>query len=103
LAYTGESVANTFVICAVMFGALAAYGTTSKRSLAGGGQFAFMGLIGLLVAMLVGYFWQSAALQFVIACAGVLVFTCLTAWDAQRLKAMALALPEGTVGCVAGV
>ena len=96
--YTGQSVASTFLVCAVMYGALAAYGTTTQRSLAGVGQFAFMGLIGLLVAMLVGFFWHSAALQFVISCVGVVVFTCLTAWDAQRLKAMALAIPEGQVG-----
>jgi FtsH-binding integral membrane protein len=98
LAYTGQSVASTFVVCSVMFGALALYGSTTTRSLAGMGQFAFMGLIGLLAAMFVGFFWQSDALQFVIACVGVVVFTCLTAWDAQRLKAMALALPEGGVG-----
>ncbi|HWP65705.1 MAG TPA: Bax inhibitor-1/YccA family protein [Candidatus Limnocylindria bacterium] len=98
LAYTGESVANTFVVCAVMFGALAAYGSTTRRSLAGLGQFAFMGLIGLLVAMVVGIFWHNDALQFVIACAGVVVFTCLTAWDAQRLRTMALSLPDGQVG-----
>lgn len=101
LAYTGESVANTFVVCAVMFGALAFYGTTSSRSLAGLGQFAFMGLIGVLVASVIGIFWQNDALQFVIACVGVVVFTALTAWDAQRLKAMALALPEGAVGSYA--
>ena len=98
LVYTGQSVANTFVVCAVMFGALAFYGTTSSRSLAGVGQFAFMGLIGVIVASLIGIFWHSDALQFVISCAGIVVFTCLTAWDAQRLKAMALALPEGSVG-----
>jgi hypothetical protein len=101
LAYTGQSVANTFLTCAVMFGSLAAYGTTSRRSLAGLGQFAFMGLIGLVVAMVVGIFWHNDALQFVIACGGVVVFTCLTAWDAQRLKAMALALPDGQVGAYA--
>jgi FtsH-binding integral membrane protein len=98
LAYTGQSVASTFVVCAIMFGGLALYGSTTSRSLAGMGQFAFMGLIGLIAAMVVGIFWHSNALQFVIACAGVVVFTCLTAWDAQRLKAMALALPEGGVG-----
>ncbi len=98
LAYTGESVANTFVVCAGMFGALALFGTVTKRSLAGVGQFAFMGLIGLLIAMLVGMFWQNETLQLMIPIVGVIVFTCLTAWDAQRLKAMALALPEGQVG-----
>ncbi len=97
LAYTGASIANTFAVCALMFGGLALYGTTTSRSLAGVGQFMFMGLIGLIVASIIGMFWHSSALQFVIACVGVLVFTGLTAWDAQRLKEMAVALPEGQV------
>jgi FtsH-binding integral membrane protein len=103
LSYTGASVASTFFICAAMFGALAAYGTVSRRSLAGVGQFAFMGLVGLILASLVGLFWQSDGLQFIIACVGVLVFTGLTAYDAQRLKEMALALPEGSTGSFAVV
>ena len=103
LAYTGESVVNTFVVCAIMFGALAAYGTTTSRSLAGVGQFMFMGLVGLIVASLVGMFWQNDTLQFVIACVGVLVFTGLTAWDAQRLKEMAVQLPQGSEGSYAVV
>ena len=37
LAYTGESVARTFLITAGMFGGMAAYGTTTRRSLAGFG------------------------------------------------------------------
>jgi uncharacterized protein len=95
LVYTGESVATTFVVTAGMFGALALYGTTTTRSLAGVGQFAFMGLIGLIIASLVGLFWKSDALQFLISVVGVTVPTALTAWDAQRLRQMALALPEG--------
>lgn len=98
LAYTGQAVNNAFFVCAVMFGALALYGTTTTRSLAGLGQFAFMGLIGVIVASIVGIFWHNDALQFLIAFAGVIVFTGLTAWDAQRLKQMAVALPEGAVG-----
>jgi len=97
LAYTGASIANTFVVCALMFGALALYGTTTSRSLAGVGQFMFMGLIGLIGASIVGIFWHNSGLQFVIACGGVLIFTGLTAWDAQRLKQMAVALPDGQV------
>jgi len=49
----------------------------------------------------VGLFWHNNALQFVIAAVGVLVFTGLSAWDAQRLKHMALATPEGRAGSVA--
>jgi len=95
LAYTGESVASTFLITAAMFGALALYGTFTRRSLAGMGHFMFMGLIGLLIASVIGFFWQNDGLQFMISLVGVIVFTGLTAWDAQRLKEMALATPGG--------
>jgi FtsH-binding integral membrane protein len=103
LLYTGASITSTFIITAGMFGATAFFGTVTKRNLAGIGQFFFMGLIGLILASIVGFFWQSEALQFVISVVGVLVFTGLTAWDAQRLKQMAVALPDGRVGAYAVV
>ena len=103
LAYTGESVTMTFVVTAGMFGALALYGSTTKRSLAGAGQFFMMGLIGLILASIIGMFWHNDALQFLISVVGVIVFTGLTAWDAQRLRQMALALPPGRVGAYAVV
>jgi uncharacterized protein len=103
LLYTSASITSTFIITAGMFGATAFFGTVTKRSLAGMGQFLFMGLIGLILASIVGFFWQSDALQFVISVVGVLVFTGLTAWDAQRLKQMAVALPDGRVGAYAVV
>jgi len=97
LAYTATSVASTFFVAAGMFGALALFGTVTKKSLAGIGSFVSMGLIGLLLAMVVGFFVHSDGLQFAISIIGVIVFTGLTAWDAQRLKAMAVATPEGHV------
>jgi FtsH-binding integral membrane protein len=103
LAFTGASIAQTFIITGGMFGATALFGTFTKRSLAGLGHFMFMGLIGLVLASIVGIFWQNDALQFVISVVGVLVFTGLTAWDAQRLKHMAVALPEGRAGSYAVV
>ena len=101
LVYTAGSIFSAFLTAAAMFGSLAIYGTVTRRSLAGIGQFAFMGLIGLIVASIVGLFWQNDTLQFVISVVGVIVFTGLTAWDAQKLKAMALALPEGQAGSYA--
>jgi FtsH-binding integral membrane protein len=103
LIYTGESVATTFLITAGMFGATALYGSTTQRSLAGVGQFMFMGLIGIVIASVVGIFWHNDGLQFVISFIGVIVFTGLAAWDAQRMKAMALSLPEGASGSFAVV
>jgi FtsH-binding integral membrane protein len=101
LAYTGASIATTFVVTAGMFGALAVYGTTTSRSLAGMGQFVFMGLIGLVLASVVGIFWKNAALEFLISVVGVIVFTGLTAWDAQRLRQMATSIPEDKLGSYA--
>jgi FtsH-binding integral membrane protein len=101
MAFTGESVATTFVVTAGMFGALAAYGTVTSRSLAGFGQFLFMGVVGIVLASVVGMFWHSDALQFAISFVGVLVFTGLAAYDAQRLKAMALAMDGGQTGSYA--
>lgn len=97
LTFTGASIATTFLVAAGMFGALALYGTTTRRSLAGIGQFVFMGLIGLVIAMVVGFFWKAPAFQFVISVVGVLVFTGLTAWDAQRLKTMAAVTPDDLI------
>ena len=101
LAYTGNSIASAFFTTAAMFGALALYGSVTKRSLVGIGQFAFMGLIGIIIASVVGMFWHNDALQFVISGVGVIVFTGLTAYDAQRLKVMALQVEGPQVGSYA--
>jgi FtsH-binding integral membrane protein len=101
LAYTGQSVASVFLVTAGMFGALALYGTTTKRELSGLGQFAMMGLVGVVIASIVGIFWQNDTFQFVLSVCGVVAFTALTAWDARRLRALALSLPEGGTGSYA--
>ena len=100
LLYTGESVASTFLVAGGMFGALALYGTLTRRNLSGLGQFFFMGLIGLLLASLVGMFWHNDGLQFMISLVGVVVFAGLTVYDAQRLKSMAFATSAGSVSAV---
>jgi uncharacterized protein len=101
LAYTGQSVATTFVVSAGMFAALATYGTVTKRNLGGLGQFLFMGLIGVVLASVVGLFWQSSAFQFAVSVVGVGVFSGLAVYDAQRLKRMALETPAGQLSSYA--
>ena len=86
MAYTAESVARVFFITAATFGTMSLYGYTTKRSLANWGSFLFMGLIGIIIAMVVNIFMQSSALQFAISAIGVLIFTGLTAYDTQRIK-----------------
>jgi FtsH-binding integral membrane protein len=51
-----------------------------------------MALIGLVIAMVVNWFMQSAAMAYVISGIGVLIFTGLAAYDTQKLKHMALTM-----------
>jgi FtsH-binding integral membrane protein len=86
LVYTQTSIVRTFFITAAMFGAMSLYGYTTKRSLARWGSFLFMGLIGIIIAMVVNWFLHSTMLHFIISGVGVVVFTGLTAYDTQRIK-----------------
>ena len=81
-------VAKAFFTTAAAFGALSLWGYTTKRDLSGWGVFLFMGLIGVIIAMVINIFLQSSMLSFIISIAGVLVFAGLTAYDTQRLKEM---------------
>jgi FtsH-binding integral membrane protein len=86
--YTGASIARVFFITAGTFAAMSLYGYTTKRDLTGFGSFLFMGLIGILIAMVVNIFLASSALNFAISVIGVLVFTGLTAYDTQKIKSI---------------
>lgn len=87
-AYSGESIARVFFIAAGMFAATSIYGYTTKKDLSSLGSLMIMGVIGVIIAMIVNIFLQSAMLQFVISIIGVIAFTGLTAWDTQRIKEM---------------
>jgi len=91
--FTGESVASTFFICAATFLALSVYGWTTKKDLTGFGRFLFMGVIGILIASVVNIFIGSYGMQMIISYIGVLIFAGLTAYDTQKIKAMALSQP----------
>jgi FtsH-binding integral membrane protein len=97
LVYTQASIARVFFITAASFGALSLYGYSTRRDLSGFGTFLFMGLIGIVIASLVNIFLASSALQFIVSCAGVLVFAGLTAYDTQRIKEMYYVGDDGTV------
>jgi FtsH-binding integral membrane protein len=99
LVYTAQSIVQTFFITAAAFGALSLWGYTTKRDLTGMGTFLFMGLIGLIIAMVVNIFLASPAMQFAISAIGVLIFSGLTAYDTQKIKEMYF---EGDEVLVAG-
>jgi hypothetical protein len=93
--YTATSIASAFAVCAGMFLAMSLYGLITKRDLTSWGSFLFMGLIGILLAMVVNIFLRSTMMGFIINCLGVLIFTGLTAYDTQQLKDMGASAPMG--------
>jgi FtsH-binding integral membrane protein len=86
LVFTGESVAQVFLITAIAFAGLSLYGYTTKRDLGPIGAFLIMGLIGLIVASIVNIFLASSPMAFAISTIGVLIFAGLTAYDTQNIK-----------------
>ena len=92
LVYTSASIAKTFFITASTFGAMSLYGYSTKKDLTGLGSFAYMGLIGLIIASLVNIFLRSPALDFTVSFIGVGVFTILIAYDTQKLKSIYYAM-----------
>jgi len=86
--YSVGSIGTAFLITAGSFAALSVYGTVTKRDLSAWGTFLFMGLIGVVIASFVQFFWSSPGFSFVLACATVVVFAGLTAYDTQKLRAL---------------
>lgn len=90
LRYSSGTLATAFLSSALMFGAMSVYGYTTKADLSKLRTILFMGLIGLVIAMIINLFLNSGPFQYVISFIGVALFTVLTAYDTQRLKVMAL-------------
>jgi FtsH-binding integral membrane protein len=94
--YTLGSVAHTFLATAALFGVMSIIGYTSKMDLSKMGSFLFMGLIGLIIAMLVNMFWTNTMLGWIVTFVGIVLFLGLTIYDTQRIKRMtATALQQG--------
>ncbi|NNN04279.1 MAG: Bax inhibitor-1/YccA family protein [Elusimicrobia bacterium] len=96
LVYTRSSIANVFFMTAGLFGVLCAYGYATKTDLTSVGNLAGMGLIGLILASLVNMWFKSPMASWVLSIVGVAVFTGLTAYDAQKIKAIYRPEVDGT-------
>lgn len=86
LVFTNASIAQVFLITAIAFASLSLWGYTTRKDISGWGSFLFMGVIGLIVAMLVNLWLASPALEFAVSAIGVLIFAALTAYDTQNIK-----------------
>ena len=97
LAYELALVQRVFFITAAMFGGLAVFGTFTRSDLSQIGAICGMALWGLIVAVIVNMFFPgSGRFDWIVSFAGVLIFSGLTMWDAQKIKL--LAQGEGAMG-----
>ena len=87
-AYTSASIVMALFGATVSFGALAFYGYFTRRDLSGLGPFLFAGVIGIVIASVVGVFFQSPAFQMTINVLAILIFLGLTAYDMNRIRDM---------------
>ena len=94
MAYTAESIAQTFFVTAGTFGAMAVIGFLVKRDLSAIGRFFYMALIGLIIATVANAFFHNSGLAMICNYAGVVIFSGLTAYDTQKIKHMLLATSQ---------
>ena len=100
ITYTSASIVSTFLICSITFLACSVYGMITKKDLTSLGGFMFMGLIGIIIASIVNIFLKSSGMQMIISYIGVIVFIGLTAYDTQKLKNMAVTIPDSATGAM---
>ena len=89
IAYELALVQRVFFITAGMFGGMVLYGTFTKSDLSSIGAVCGMALWGLIIALLVNLFLQSSGLDWIVTIAGVVIFTGLTMYDAQKIRQIA--------------
>lgn len=94
--YTAGSITTTFLITSATFGIMAVLGYTTSTDLTKFGSILMMGLIGIIIAMVVNWFMQSAVIDYIISGLGVLIFTGLTAYDMQKLKRIGMQIDSTT-------
>lgn len=101
-AYDIGSIAEIFVLSAILFCIMSIFGFITKRDLSSVGSVCMMALIGILVTTLLNAFiFHSTGIAMVMNYIGVFVFIGLTAFDMWRLKRHALNIPQGNANSIA--
>lgn len=91
LVFDLASIERVFFITAGMFGGLVLWGSFTRGDLSSIGSICGMALWGLVIAGIVNVFLHSTGLDWLCSFVGILVFTGLTMYDAQKIKELAAA------------
>ena len=92
--YSSAAIYQAFGTAAFMFGGMSLYGYLTKRDLTSMGTFLIMGMWGIFIGFIINMFLKSGPLGFLLSAVGVIVFLGLTAYDTQKLKALATATEQ---------
>jgi len=90
LAYTGSSIALTFITTASLFGAMGIIGYTTRIDLSKWGSYLLMGLIGFLIGTIANLFFGNSFFELILTYIGIALFIGLTVYDTQRIKRMVM-------------
>jgi FtsH-binding integral membrane protein len=99
LVYTQGSIYSMFAVTAFAFTGLSSFGYITKRDLGPVGAFCSMALFGLIGYAILSMFFSSLMMgrgSTLFSVAGLLIFSGLTAYDTQKVKALHHAGMEGT-------
>jgi uncharacterized protein len=96
LMFTMDSIVTTFLVTAGTFALMSIYGYFTKSDLTTLGNLLFMGLLGLILASVVNFFFQNEVFYWITTFAGIVIFTGLIAYDTQKIKKLNQLGNEGT-------
>lgn len=101
-AYEIGTVQEAFLMSAIVFGVMAAYGYFTKKDLSSIGSICTMALLGvILVSLLNAFVFKSSGMDLMLDYIVVLLFVGITAFDMYRMKQMAVAGGEEEVNRIA--
>ncbi len=86
--YQIGSIVNVFLSTCALFGVMAGVGYFTNTDLTKLGSILTIGLVGIFIASIINYFVGSSQMGYIISILAVIIFTGLTAYDMQKIKAM---------------
>jgi uncharacterized protein len=89
LYYSLGTLTQAFLSAASLFAVMSIVGITTKADLSKLRTYLFIGLIGIIIAMVINIFLRSNTFDFIISIIGVIIFTGLTAYDTQKIARLA--------------
>lgn len=86
IVYDVSSVVYSFVMTALIFGAMALFGYFTKKDLTKLGTICLFALIGCIIFSLLGMLFGLGTTNIIFSCIVIVVFMGLTAFDVQKIK-----------------